>query len=119
MGPRPKRTQGPHSRQSGDLAKWSNGKELVQQRSPQKGLLFESPKHHAPCESRRADRAPSDGTPALRDSPGRGGRAGSPGGGARGAPIGSVCPFLWCKHLKRDTQSPVTLFPTYRLYVYI
>lgn len=116
MGPRPKRTQGPHGRQSGDLAKWSNGKELVQQRSPQKGLLFESPKHHAPCESRRADRAPSDGTPALRDSPGRGGRAGSPGGGA---PIGSVCPFLWCKHLKRDTQSPVTLFPTYRLYVYI
>lgn len=113
MGPRPKRTQGPHGRQSGDLAKWSNGKELVQQRSPQKGLLFESPKHHAPCESRRA---PSDGTPALRDSPGRGGRAGSPGGGA---PIGSVCPFLWCKHLKRDTQSPVTLFPTYRLYVYI
>lgn len=70
MGPRPKRTQGPHSRQSGDLAKWSNGKELVQQRSPQKGLLFESPKHHVPCESRRADRAPSDGTPALRDSPG-------------------------------------------------
>lgn len=38
MGPRPKRTQGPHGRQSGDLAKWSNGKELVQQRSPQKGL---------------------------------------------------------------------------------
>lgn len=76
MGPRPKRTQGPHGRQSGDLAKWSNGKELVQQRSPQKGLLFESPKHHAPCESRRADRAPSDGTPALRDSPGAvGGRA--------------------------------------------
>lgn len=69
MGPRPKRTQGPHGRQSGDLAKWSNGKELVQQRSPQKGLLFESPKHHVLCESRRADRAPSDGTPALRDSP--------------------------------------------------
>lgn len=54
MGPQPRRTEGTHGRESGDLAKQSSGKELVQQRSSQKGLLFESSNHHVTCERRKA-----------------------------------------------------------------